>query len=350
MSQFLHSFRHGLSECGLKDQRVLVAVSGGADSVALLSGLWELQREFGLELRAAHLDHGLRGEDSAADAVWVENLCARMSVPSFMERQDVRALQAGTKHTLEESARNARYAFLERAALAQHCTAIALGHTANDQAETILHHILRGTGIAGLRGIPNVREVSTELRFVRPMLGIRRADIEAWLNDRGQDYRQDATNSDPKFTRNRIRHELLPQLQTDFNPQVIPALLRLGQQAGEMQEVLEHFAELQLQTALIEQTPHHVKLRCEALAEHPLAFRRVCFTVLWRMQNWPRKRMTFAHWNRLAELITQNHGSINLPAHLTATRRREWLCVEWHPKSSYDEDSGTHSTGHFSGE
>src|SRR5688572_12297273 len=113
MSQFLDTLRHGLFAAGLSDRRVLVAISGGADSVALLLGLLELQTECSLTLTAAHLDHGLRGEDSAADAKWVENLCARLSVPCIAERQDVRSLHEETGHTLEEAARNARYAFLE---------------------------------------------------------------------------------------------------------------------------------------------------------------------------------------------------------------------------------------------
>lgn len=332
MSRFLNALRQGLSACGLKSRRVLVAVSGGADSVALLLGLVELQTECSLELKAAHLDHGLRGEDSDADAAWVENLCRRLSVDCVVERQDVKAFQIESKHTLEEAARKTRYAFLEQTALTQNCTDIALAHTADDQAETILHHILRGTGLAGLRGIPREREIGSDLRLLRPLLEVRRTEIETWLNERGQDYRHDASNLDPRFTRNRIRHQLLPLLQIDFNRQVIPALLRLGQQAGEMEEALNHFAEAELKAALIEQSPHHAKIRCEALAAFPLSFRRTCFTVLWRMQNWPRQRMTFDHWNHLAELLTQKRGAISLPANLTATRRRDWLKVVWEPK------------------
>lgn len=332
MSQFLDSLRHGILASGLMGHRVLVAVSGGADSVALVLGLTELQKECALELAAAHLDHGLRGEDSAADALWVEGLCARLLVPCLVESQDIGALQKGSKHTLEEAARNARYDFLERTALAFGCTHIVLAHTADDQAETILHHILRGTGIAGLRGIPRERELSAELRLVRPLLEVRRSEIETFLAERGQDYRHDISNLDPSFTRNRIRHELLPLLQKDFNPQVIPALLRLGQQAGEMEDVIETFAEVQLKAAVLEQSPQHVKMRCDVLASYPVAFRRVCFTMLWQMQNWPRKRMTFAHWNDLAELVTQKRGAISLPGNLTATRRRDWLKVAREPE------------------
>jgi tRNA(Ile)-lysidine synthase len=329
MMNFLDSLRIGLAGLQIRGQRLLVAVSGGADSVALLRGLVELRQEFSLDLTAAHLDHMLRGEDSTADAAWVQKLCESLQVPFAVERQNVKALQSGTKQTLEETARKVRYEFLERTAIQQNCPDIALAHTADDQAETILHHILRGTGLSGLRGIPREREISPSLRLVRPLLEVRRSQIETWLDVLGQAFRQDASNTDTIFTRNRLRRELLPMLQQDYNPQVIPALLRLGEQAGEMEEVLNQFAEEQLQAAILEHSPNHCKLHCEPLATKPLAFRRVCFTLLWRQQNWPRKRMTFTHWNQLAELVEENRGAIDLPDGLTAIRRREWLNVEW---------------------
>ncbi len=329
MSDFLDALRAGLDAFDLKGRRVLAAVSGGADSVALLCGLAELCAELSLELGAAHLDHRLRGEESAADAVWVGELCDRFKIPCVIESRDVRSLHAETKQTLEESARQARYDFLKRTAIAQGSTAIALGHTADDQAETVLHHILRGTGLAGLRGIPREREISAGLRLIRPLLNIRRSEIEGWLAERGQDYRTDASNIDPTFTRNRLRHQLLPLLEKDFNPQVIPALLRLREQAAEMEDVLDQFAEEELRQAVIERSPHRCRLRCESLAARPPAFRRVCFTLLWREQNWPRGRMTFAHWNRLADLVAQNRGALSLPGGLTARRRKDGLTVEW---------------------
>ena len=328
MTGFLDALAGGLDALGLRGRRVLAAVSGGADSVALLCGLAELQTEFSLELTAAHLDHRLRGEDSAADAAWVRELCDCLKIPCRIEECDVGALQVETKQTLEESARQARYEFLERTAIAHGCTEIALGHTADDQAETVLHHILRGTGITGLRGIPREREMSAGLRLIRPLLDVRRSEIETWLAEHQQDYREDASNLNPAFTRNRLRHQLLPLLEKDYNPQVIPAILRLRQQAEEMEDVLAQFAEAELRQAIEERSPHHCRLRCESLTGRPPAFRRVCFTVLWREQNWPRGRMTFAHWNRLAELVAQKRGAISLPDGLTARRGRDGLTVE----------------------
>ena len=329
MTSFLDQLRAGLAGWDLGGRRVLAAVSGGADSVAMLLGLCELKEEFQFELTAAHLDHMLRGEDSAADADWVKSLCESLNVPCVIERSDISASSKDSKTTLEESARKARYDFLERTALREGCTEIAVAHTSDDQAETVLHHIIRGSGLSGLRGIPRERILSPNLRIIRPLLDVRRTEIEKWLAGRGQDYRQDESNADPAFTRNRLRHQLLPVLESDYNPQVVPALNRLAQQAGELEDALDQLAEIYLQSAILERTPNRCLLDCGPLSRLPLAVRRVCLTLLWKQQNWPRQRMSFAHWNDLAELITKKRGALTLPAGVTAKRRKEGLIVEW---------------------
>lgn len=329
MADFLEQLRAGLSALDLPGRRLMAAVSGGADSVALLLGLCELREELDLELTAAHLDHMLRGEDSAADADWVKSLCGRLDVPCIIERKDISAAKVESQRTLEESAREARYEFLRRTALENRCSEIAVAHTADDQAETVLHHILRGTGLSGLRGIPSERELAPGLRIVRPLLEIRRAEIEIFLSERDQDFRQDQTNADVAFTRNRIRHQLMPVLEADFNPQVAMALNRLGEQAGELEDALDHLAEIYLQSAILEQSPNRCLLDCSPLARLPIAVRRVCLTLLWKKQNWPRQRMSFSHWNDLADLMTKNRGAITLPAGARAKKRKEGMLLEW---------------------
>ena len=141
----------------------------------------------------------------------------------------------------EESARDVRYVYLQQVATEQHCGFVAVAHTADDQVETLLHHILRGTGLAGLRGMPAEREFG-ESRLIRPLLTVRRADVEAYLTAIDQPFRSDATNAEERFTRNRIRHILLPLLRERFNPQVDAALLRLGEQAQDTTRVLHAIA------------------------------------------------------------------------------------------------------------
>lgn len=207
--------------------RVLVSVSGGADSVVLLDLLCRLAPEFPFTVFAAHLDHGLRPE-SAADAEFVARLCAEWEIPLTVERIDVRreARERGTG--LEEAGREVRRVFLRRVAEEQGCAVVALGHHRDDQAETFLHRLLRGTGLSGLAAM---REKSGP--FIRPLLGFSRKQLRDYLTSRRLAYVEDASNADPDFTRNRLRHELLPLL-AQYNPRVAEHLARLSRRiAGE---------------------------------------------------------------------------------------------------------------------
>lgn len=195
------------------DSRGLVAVSGGADSVALLHLLQRCAGARRLELHAAHLDHALR-PDSPADADHVADLCARLGVPLTVRRIDVGALARGGKGGVEETAREARRAFLREAAQKGGCGWIALAHQRDDQAETFLLRLLRGAGTTGLAGMRAV-----DLPFVRPLLPFSREEIVAWLAQEGLAWREDPSNRNPDFVRNRVRFELLPLLES-YNPAV----------------------------------------------------------------------------------------------------------------------------------
>ena len=190
--------RHAMLAGG---ERVLVAVSGGADSVALLYALAALAPAWRLELHALHVDHGLRAE-SARDADFVRGLGARLSVPV-----DVATVTVERRGSLEAAARAARYAALAASADRVGAARIALGHTADDQAETVLMRVLRGAGLRGLAAIPPVRD-----RIIRPLIECRRAELVVELHRAGLEWVEDPSNRDPKFLRNRIRHELLPWL------------------------------------------------------------------------------------------------------------------------------------------
>src|SRR5690606_6975014 len=157
MSDFLDHLRSGCERCGLRGRKVLLAVSGGADSMALVRGMLELRAEFNLSLHAAHLDHQLRGELSRQDSLWVERTCAAWEIALTLGQRNVPAEAARRKLGLEEAARRVRYEFLDETARAEGCTHLAVAHTADDQVETVMHHILRGTGLAGLRGVPRTR-------------------------------------------------------------------------------------------------------------------------------------------------------------------------------------------------
>src|SRR5262245_47978864 len=211
--------------------RLLVAVSGGADSMALLRGLCELQKQRPLVLRAGHLDHKMRGQAARDDADWVAETCRLLDLPCTIGRADVAEIARSSGRGIEETARDERYRFLEDTARGLDFPAVALAHTADDQAETILHHILRGTGLSGLGGIPRERVLESGVRLWRPLLEIDRSLLLDYLGSVGQSYREDESNHDAAYTRNRIRHQLLPLLASNYNPRVREALCRLGSQA-----------------------------------------------------------------------------------------------------------------------
>ncbi len=202
--------------------RLLIAVSGGPDSVALLSLLSELAPSWKLDLRAVHINHGLRGEESEEDARFVVELCDRLGVKVTVEPAPLHARRGlGERRCLQESAREARYAAMRRIGEALGAGKIALGHTADDQAETVLMWMLRGAGAGGLGGIPPIREGV----FVRPLLECRRAEILAYLRDQALAFREDSSNANPVYLRSRVRHELLPTLRR-WNPAIVEVLRR----------------------------------------------------------------------------------------------------------------------------
>ena len=199
--------------------RLLLAVSGGADSVALLRLALIWRQKYDLLLRVLHVEHGLRGRESLEDAAWVRKLCREHGLPCQVVPVDVRALAEAEGRSEEEAARILRYQVLEEAADRWDGAKIVLAHNLNDAAETLLFHLARGTGLEGLAAIPPKRG-----RIVRPLLTASRREIEDWLCDLGQEWRRDRSNEEDTYSRNRIRHQVLPPL------------------LGENQRALEHMA------------------------------------------------------------------------------------------------------------
>ena len=292
----------------------LVAVSGGADSVALMRAIRALKTRGEGHLCVAHFNHHLRGEQSAADEAFVVELCRRFDLPCEVGHAPGRAEAEGSDG-LEAAARTARYEFLQQAAARLGARYVVTAHTADDQVETILHRILRGTGIGGLGGIRRVRAFGPAATLIRPLLGVRRGELVAYLDDLGQSYRVDSSNEDLRLTRNRIRRELLPQLARQFNPGVVDALLRLGRLAGEAQAVIEAVVEDLCQRCVVCQGPQAVEIDAAGLADQPRYVIRELLLATWRKQDWPMQAMGFTQWDLLAEMIsTCREVSAELPS------------------------------------
>ena len=217
-------------------ENVLVALSGGADSAALLLSL----RELGYPVRAFHLNHCLRGAESDRDEAFCRRLCEKLGVELTVERVDIAA--AAGDSAVEETARRIRYARLEHAA---HGAKIAVAHNADDNLETMLFHLVRGTGAKGLMGIPPVRG-----RIIRPLIEVERREIEAFLRERGQDFVTDSTNADTAYTRNRLRQEVVPVLR-ELNPQAAQAAARLSRQLRQDETCLQSYAQTCVQLCAV---------------------------------------------------------------------------------------------------
>jgi tRNA(Ile)-lysidine synthase len=297
---------------------LVVAVSGGPDSVALLRAVLAAPASPG-RLVIAHLNHRLRGEESDADAAFVEELCkalhprASLALRWRNERIDVAAQAGEAGDNMESVARRIRYTWLTDVARQEGVPLVATGHTADDQAETVLHRLLRGTGLRGLRGIAPRRQLAAGVTVIRPLLGVTRAEVLAYLEAEGQPFREDRSNRDLRYTRNRIRHELLPYLAKNYNPAVAAVLARLAQGADEVFQWYEAVA-----TALLAEVEHPRAGRLVVLdrnllgAAAPHLVREV-FRIIWTREQWPVGRMDFDAWDRLAGLVARRSPALDLP-------------------------------------
>jgi len=287
-----------------EDLTVLVAVSGGADSVALLRALVSVKCGGQGRLIAAHLNHRLRGEASEADESFVTDLCRQLGICCEVERL-VAGHLADARDGLETAARHARYAFLRRTAERMGARYVATAHTADDQAETILHRIVRGTGIAGLGGMARARPLSPACTLIRPLLSVRRVELAAYLSDLGQPYRLDASNEDRRFTRNRIRHELLPALADHYNPGVVDALLRLGAVAQGAQEVIDSLVDALTRQCVAVKPSGTIQIALAPLAGQSRYLVRELLIATWKRSGWPLQSMGFVEWETLAEMTVR---------------------------------------------
>jgi tRNA(Ile)-lysidine synthase len=313
-------------------ERVIVAVSGGADSVALLLSLDELIRagRFTLEMVVAHLDHGLRAAESASDAAWVAELSEGLGYRVAVERAAVKERARLSSDNLEQAARRARYEFLARVASSEEARVVLTAHTMDDQAETVLLRLMRGSGSEGLGGIEPVRSLNVdgEVLLVRPLLGwARRADTQVYCEKRAVSFRVDEMNRDEKFARVRVRQTLIPQMQT-FNPRVVEALARTAELLREDAAALRQSAERLLDEARAEEeegaTIDAPPLRVDVLLSAPRALRRRALRLWIARGRGDLRRLELVHILAVEKLLVNDRGGriIELPGGATVTRKR----------------------------
>jgi tRNA(Ile)-lysidine synthase len=283
--QVLDSIRQrGLLRAG---DRVGAAVSGGADSVALLRLLLELRAELGIVLAVVHYHHGIRGAEADSDAALVAALAAEHKLELHTASGDAPGHARARGLSLEAAARELRYTFFRDLLRAGALTRIATGHTLDDQAETVLLRLIRGTGMRGLAGIHPLRreEGPGEAAIVRPLLGVRRREVEDYLRGLGQAWREDASNLDLSHTRNRVRHRLLPLLESEFNPAIVQTLAETAEIARAEEYDWQREVERAADKVLVAAEAGQAALRLEPLLGHPLAMQRRCCA--WRRRALP---------------------------------------------------------------
>jgi tRNA(Ile)-lysidine synthase len=302
---------------------VLLAISGGRDSVALL----HLLREAGFtQLILCHLNHGLRGKDSIDDAAFVRRLAKKHALKCEIEAEDVAALAEKSRTSTETAAREARHAFLLRMAEKYDVWVVLLAHHAEDQAETILANLCRGSGLAGLSGMHAVQRLDNGLHLVRPLLQVRRSEIDTYLKGKRFKFREDSSNASPKHRRNRVRHEALPLLNDIFSRDVVPQVLRLGSLAEQDDDSLQRqaLAFLTAEGRVLED--RSLLISPELLALHPAVSSRVF--AIWLREAWELPGIEHDVIEAaLGMLAPDGPAKINLPGdkHLRRKAKRLWV-------------------------
>ena len=293
------------------NEPVLAALSGGADSVALLLALTEL----GIPVSACHLHHGLRGAEADRDEQFCRSLCAKLGIALTVRHADAAAYARKVHESVETAARNLRYAFFAEIADGRKT---ATAHTADDNLETVLFHLARGSGLDGLCGIPPVRE-----GIVRPLIACTREEVEAFLASRGQEFVTDSTNLQPAYTRNRIRQEVVPVLRA-LNPQAAETVSALTARLRTDRDYLEEQAQ-----ALLSQAAQDGGWRAELLADAHPALRTRALRIACQQSGMPARDFTARHVAALEALLRNPNPSaqIDLPAGFAARREYDLLRV-----------------------
>ncbi|HUR55627.1 MAG TPA: tRNA lysidine(34) synthetase TilS [Gemmataceae bacterium] len=318
----------------------VVAVSGGADSVALLRALIAVRTG---PLTVAHFNHKLRGGASEQDAAFVGELAGRFGLPFRVGEADV--AKAAVGENLEATARRLRYDWLNAVADEVGAKWIATGHTLDDQAETVLHRLIRGTGMQGLRGIaadrraggvnPPVEPAATDTstggvtppaRLIRPFLSVTRAEVLELLRELNLPHREDDSNSDARFTRNRIRAELLPLLKT-FNPEIVASLGRLAGQADEAHDIIVSHARALLEKAERPRAGGAIILDADSLGG-PAVVVRSMLRLVWEREGWPVAGMDHAAWERAFDVARRTAGACDFPGGVAMRHRGRVVQLE----------------------
>jgi tRNA(Ile)-lysidine synthase len=304
---------------------VVVGVSGGPDSVALLYVLFLIAPRFSLKLGVAHLNHCLRGNDSDKDAQFVEVLAKKFDLPCYIHKKDVREYRIENRLSLEEAARRVRYSFLNNIANTMQYNKIAVGHHSDDNAELILMNLFRGSGTQGLSGIPPVRDH----KIIRPLIKLNRSELIDFLSQNKLEYISDASNTDTKFFRNRVRHDLIPLLKTAYNPKISETLNRLSSIIRSEEEWIDDVVHPFYEKTVLDVQENTIILSSSMLNQyHPALQRRIIRMTIEKIKG-DLRRIRFIHISSVIGLLEKRsaYGKVDLPDRIRIQRDRDALYV-----------------------
>jgi tRNA(Ile)-lysidine synthase len=307
-----------------KGDGVVVALSGGPDSTALLVILTQIAEEIGFNLIAAHINHGLRGEESNEDEKYSRELSEKMGVAFVAHKIDKTGVAKGVSP--EDYYRRQRYSFLNKVAQEQRAKKIALGHNLQDQAETVLLNLLRGSGLEGLKGILPMRDG----KFIRPLIEVSRREIISFLNAAGIQYRQDSSNESKQYLRNKIRGELIPYIKEKFNPKIEENLAQTAEILRNEDEFIRQYVLEAIDSPYIQRKKNLISLNITYINKLPQAIRLRSFKALLESLNPEKNGFSFIHIKSLENLAQRKVSGkrISLPADIAARREYDNLILE----------------------
>ncbi len=304
------------------NDKIVVAVSGGPDSICLMGYLETQRKRFKLELHCCHINHCLRKPGADNDEAFVRKYCKKRGIPFYSEKVEVRRWSKKYGLSIEEAARNLRYASIVRYAKSKKADAIATAHSLDDQAETVLMRLIRGSGLRGLRSIPPKRE-EKGIEIIRPFLRTSKKDILCFIKNRGLKFRRDPSNKDSCFLRNRIRERLLPEIEKKYNPKFRAGLVEISDMAQESYEFLSsesrrHFARM------VKRRGFERKISVRRLKPLVKVLRSEIFFMVVEDLTGSRKSFCRSHIDSIDRLLgTRSGAAYNLPKHIIAKRVRD---------------------------
>jgi len=291
--------KHCMLESG---EKVVVGVSGGPDSMALLSVLHQMQENYDLQLLVAHLNHGFRGKEAERDAQFVRDRAQGFGLPCEIKTVDVPSFKKRSTLSSQEAARVVRYQFLEDVRKRFHASKIALGHTADDQAETLMMWLLRGTGLKGLGGMPPVRGGI----IIRPLIETTREEIETFLEEKSIPFVVDSSNLNPDYVRNKLREQLFPLLKEDYNPQLVKRLTQTAEIVRLDNEYLEKKAQEKLERIIVSCDSTSAVIDSVGLLALPVALQVRCLRSLLEKIKGNLKRISSTHLNAILKIVSRD--------------------------------------------